>query len=169
MVSKKYGENEVRMMFSSFGQMEECRILRGPDGQSRGRCDFSIGTVVLATLRHLQHCRVGPSQLLRFNPVHPQIKYYSPHSLSSHHCDTQPPHLTLKGHCTRCPAQWLVALATAGCWCSWAQLAGGSAQLLLYHLLHHTLQRLELACRRIFYIALCCIMLRKVSGTELLS
>uniref|UniRef100_A0A3Q2P230 CUGBP Elav-like family member 2 n=1 Tax=Fundulus heteroclitus TaxID=8078 RepID=A0A3Q2P230_FUNHE len=38
MVSKKYGENEVRMMFSSFGQIEECRILRGPDGQSRGNC-----------------------------------------------------------------------------------------------------------------------------------
>lgn len=41
MVSKKYGENEIRMMFSSFGQIEECRILRGPDGQSRGRCAFS--------------------------------------------------------------------------------------------------------------------------------
>lgn len=38
MVSKKYGENEIRMMFSSFGQIEECRILRGPDGQSRGWC-----------------------------------------------------------------------------------------------------------------------------------
>ncbi|CAB1313386.1 unnamed protein product [Coregonus sp. 'balchen'] len=32
MVTKKYGENEVRMMFSAFGQIEECRILRGPDG-----------------------------------------------------------------------------------------------------------------------------------------
>ncbi|MEQ2264728.1 CUGBP Elav-like member 2, partial [Xenotaenia resolanae] len=42
MVSKKYGENEIRMMFSSFGQIEECRILRGPDGQSRGKCAFSI-------------------------------------------------------------------------------------------------------------------------------
>ncbi|XP_056273672.1 CUGBP Elav-like family member 2 isoform X5 [Pseudoliparis swirei] len=39
MISKKYGENEIRMMFLSFGQMEECRILRGPDGQSRG-CAF---------------------------------------------------------------------------------------------------------------------------------
>uniref|UniRef100_A0A3Q3F2W1 CUGBP Elav-like family member 2 n=1 Tax=Labrus bergylta TaxID=56723 RepID=A0A3Q3F2W1_9LABR len=42
MVAKKYGENEIRMMFSSFGQIEECRILRGPDGQSRGRC--TLGT-----------------------------------------------------------------------------------------------------------------------------
>lgn len=53
MVSKKYGENEVRMMFSSFGQIEECRILRGPDGQSRGTCAFRIGAMILAsTLPH---------------------------------------------------------------------------------------------------------------------
>lgn len=42
MVSKKYGENEIRMMFSSFGQIEECRVLRGPDGQSRGRSALSL-------------------------------------------------------------------------------------------------------------------------------
>lgn len=39
MVSKKCNENDVRVMFSPFGQIEECRILRGPDGLSRGeRC-----------------------------------------------------------------------------------------------------------------------------------
>lgn len=43
MVSKKYGENEVRMMFGSFGQIEECRILRGPDGLSRGMCETLHG------------------------------------------------------------------------------------------------------------------------------
>lgn len=47
MVSKKYGENEIRMMFSSFGQIEECRVLRGPDGQSRGRSVFERGHGVL--------------------------------------------------------------------------------------------------------------------------
>lgn len=36
MVSKKCNENDVRVMFSPFGQIEECRILRGPDGLSRG-------------------------------------------------------------------------------------------------------------------------------------
>ncbi|XP_063073353.1 CUGBP Elav-like family member 2 isoform X12 [Engraulis encrasicolus] len=36
MVSKKCNENDVRVMFSAFGQIEECRILRGPDGLSRG-------------------------------------------------------------------------------------------------------------------------------------
>ncbi|KAF5897147.1 CUGBP Elav-like family member 2 isoform X10, partial [Clarias magur] len=39
MVSKKCNENDIRVMFSSFGQIEECRILRGPDGLSRG-CAF---------------------------------------------------------------------------------------------------------------------------------
>lgn len=49
MVSKKYGENEIRMMFSSFGQIEECRVLRGPDGQSRGRSVFSADAVFSAS------------------------------------------------------------------------------------------------------------------------
>uniref|UniRef100_A0A4W3H511 RRM domain-containing protein n=1 Tax=Callorhinchus milii TaxID=7868 RepID=A0A4W3H511_CALMI len=37
MVSKKCNENDIRVMFSAFGQIEECRILRGPDGLSRGK------------------------------------------------------------------------------------------------------------------------------------
>ncbi|XP_040184192.1 CUGBP Elav-like family member 1 isoform X8 [Rana temporaria] len=39
MVSKKVNENDIRVLFSQFGQIEECRILRGPDGLSRG-CAF---------------------------------------------------------------------------------------------------------------------------------
>ncbi|KAI1882333.1 hypothetical protein AGOR_G00249590 [Albula goreensis] len=39
MVSKKCNENDIRVMFSPFGQIEESRILRGPDGLSRG-CAF---------------------------------------------------------------------------------------------------------------------------------
>ncbi|KAM4722576.1 CUGBP Elav-like family member 1 isoform 6-T6 [Rhinophrynus dorsalis] len=43
MVSKKCNENDIRVMFSPYGQIEECRILRGPDGLSRGtwegRCE----------------------------------------------------------------------------------------------------------------------------------
>ncbi|KAM8939048.1 CUGBP Elav-like family member 1 isoform 2-T2 [Pelodytes ibericus] len=39
MVSKKCNENDIRVLFSQFGQIEECRILRGPDGLSRG-CAF---------------------------------------------------------------------------------------------------------------------------------
>ncbi|MEQ2239984.1 CUGBP Elav-like member 2 [Ilyodon furcidens] len=40
MVSKKCNENDIRVMFSAFGQIEECRILRGPDGLSRGTRRF---------------------------------------------------------------------------------------------------------------------------------
>ncbi|XP_029290404.1 CUGBP Elav-like family member 2 isoform X2 [Cottoperca gobio] len=59
MVSKKYGENEIRMMFSSFGQTEECRILRGPDGQSRGCAFVTFTTRAMAqnaikTMHHSQ-------------------------------------------------------------------------------------------------------------------
>ncbi|KAK5901990.1 hypothetical protein CesoFtcFv8_007293 [Champsocephalus esox] len=59
MIAKKYGENEIRMMFSSFGQTEECRILRGPDGQSRG-CAFVTFTTraqaqnAIKTMHHAQ-------------------------------------------------------------------------------------------------------------------
>ncbi|XP_030056791.1 CUGBP Elav-like family member 1 isoform X2 [Microcaecilia unicolor] len=38
MISKQCNENDIRVMFSAFGQIEECRILRGPDGVSRGCC-----------------------------------------------------------------------------------------------------------------------------------
>ncbi|XP_038158966.1 CUGBP Elav-like family member 1 isoform X2 [Cyprinodon tularosa] len=39
MISKKCNENDIRLMFSPYGQIEECRILRGPNGLSRG-CAF---------------------------------------------------------------------------------------------------------------------------------
>ncbi|XP_035985045.1 CUGBP Elav-like family member 1 isoform X2 [Fundulus heteroclitus] len=39
MISKKCNENDIRLMFSPYGQIEECRVLRGPNGLSRG-CAF---------------------------------------------------------------------------------------------------------------------------------
>ena len=36
MVSKKYGENDVRAMFQHFGTIEECTVLRDNNGISKG-------------------------------------------------------------------------------------------------------------------------------------
>ncbi|XP_055793717.1 CUGBP Elav-like family member 2 isoform X28 [Salvelinus fontinalis] len=48
MVSKKCNENDIRVMFSAFGQIEECRILRGPDGLSRGCAFITFSTRAMA-------------------------------------------------------------------------------------------------------------------------
>ncbi|XP_043092442.1 CUGBP Elav-like family member 2 isoform X25 [Puntigrus tetrazona] len=48
MVSKKCNENDIRVMFSPFGQIEECRILRGPDGLSRGCAFVTFSTRAMA-------------------------------------------------------------------------------------------------------------------------
>ena len=36
MVSKKYSESDVRVMFTSFGTIEECTVLRDTNGVSKG-------------------------------------------------------------------------------------------------------------------------------------
>ncbi|XP_048862774.1 LOW QUALITY PROTEIN: CUGBP Elav-like family member 2 [Brienomyrus brachyistius] len=48
MVSKKCNENDIRVMFSPSGQIEECRILRGPDGLSRGCAFVTFSTRAMA-------------------------------------------------------------------------------------------------------------------------
>lgn len=48
MISKKCNENDIRLMFSPYGQIEECRILRGPDGLSRG--EYSVPTHILGLM-----------------------------------------------------------------------------------------------------------------------
>ena len=41
MLSKKYNENDVRMMFNPFGTIEECTVLRDHTGTtSKGNCLF---------------------------------------------------------------------------------------------------------------------------------
>lgn len=121
--------------------------------------------------RHLPHSRVNILIKYLFrplltNPLHPwnEVLFTSSgtHSIpivfSCHHRTSQPPHLSegpphsLSGTMARrLGNRWLlVFVGSAG-----RQL--DSAQLLLYHLLHHTLQRLKLACRCIPYVALYCI------------
>ena len=40
MVSKKYNESDVRVMFQSFGTIEECTVLRDTNGISKGKIQF---------------------------------------------------------------------------------------------------------------------------------
>ncbi|XP_014663084.1 PREDICTED: CUGBP Elav-like family member 1 isoform X2 [Priapulus caudatus] len=51
MVSKKLTENDVRLMFAPYGTIEECTVLRGPDGISKG-CAF----VTYATRQMALNC-----------------------------------------------------------------------------------------------------------------
>ena len=40
MVSKKFSESDVRVMFNSFGTIEECTVLRDTNGVSKGDVIF---------------------------------------------------------------------------------------------------------------------------------
>jgi RNA recognition motif-containing protein len=54
MISRKMDENTLRAMFSSYGNIENCTILREPNGRSKG-CAFVTYESKYAALNAIQH------------------------------------------------------------------------------------------------------------------
>ena len=48
MVSKKYNESDVRVMFNSFGTIEECTVLRDTNGVSKGNNNIIVFIIIYA-------------------------------------------------------------------------------------------------------------------------
>ena len=51
MVSKKYNESDVRVMFQSFGTIEECTVLRDTNGISKGKNNFSVRNEMILMIK----------------------------------------------------------------------------------------------------------------------
>ena len=59
MLSKKLNDCDVRNLFLPFGNVEHCKILRGPDGESKGTdCVVGFCRCILFTVVNFAHILV---------------------------------------------------------------------------------------------------------------
>ena len=76
MLSKKMAENEVRKLFTPFGCIEECTILRDPSGHSKG-CAFVIydsQESALNAIKAMNHSQIlEVSDILTLIHIHSQV------------------------------------------------------------------------------------------------
>lgn len=50
MISKKFNESDIRILFSNYGSIEDCTVLRDQNGQSKGNFYFFSISIFIAIL-----------------------------------------------------------------------------------------------------------------------